>query len=248
MDEMIKYPVRLALVFLAVGTFWPAGDTFAQTLSINDVAKAEGNTGTTPFVFNVTLAPASTGTVTVNYATAPFNATPGVDYISTSGTLTFAPSETLQTITVQVIGDTLLEGGESFYVNLSNPVNAAIVDGQGIGSIQNDDVQLNIGDRYLVEGNTGTTDFVLDVTLSLSYSLTVTVDYATGGGSATPGVDYTPVSRTLTFAPGERLKTITVQVIGDTLLESGEWFYVCSPRAPPPRRGSPPGSSRRPAS
>jgi len=222
----MRSPVRFGLFVLVLGVVWPAGTAFAQTLSIGDRSQAEGNTGTTPFVFNVTLSPAAIVEVTVNYATAPFNATPGVDYISTSGTLTFATGETLQTITVQVIGDTLLEGGEQFAVNLTNPVNAAIGDGQGGGFITNDDVQLNIGDRSLPEGNSGTTDFVFNATLSAVYSLTVTVDYATAPFNATPGVDYISTSGTLTFAPGETLQTITVQVIGDTLLEGGEQFAV----------------------
>jgi len=71
-------------------------------LKIDDVSKAEGNSGSNPFTFTVSLQPASFQTVTVNYATADKDATAGSDYTATSGTLTFMPFETSKTITVNV--------------------------------------------------------------------------------------------------------------------------------------------------
>jgi hypothetical protein len=77
--------------------------------------------------------------VTVDYATANNTATTGDnDYLAASGTLTFTPGLTVQTIIVTVNGDTNVEGNETFFVNLSNPTNAGIVDGQGLGTIQQD--------------------------------------------------------------------------------------------------------------
>jgi len=101
--------------------------------------RLEGNSGTTPFVFTVTLSAASASTVTVNYATADGTATAGSDYLATSGTLTFNPGVTTQPITVSVIGDTTVEPNETFFVNLSSPSNATIATGQGTGTIVNDD-------------------------------------------------------------------------------------------------------------
>ena len=57
-----------------------------------------------------------------------------------------------------------------------------------------------------------------NVTLSGTYNLPVTVNYATADGTATAGLDYTAVSDTLTFQPGESSKTITVMVTGDRAL------------------------------
>ena len=76
--------------------------------------------------FTVSLTSAATETVTVDYATAdlPNNAVAGVDYLATSGTLTFAPGETTKTVTVSLIGDTLEEFTEQVYLNLSNAVGA----------------------------------------------------------------------------------------------------------------------------
>ena len=106
----------------------------------------EGNTGTTNAVFNVTLSPASGQTVTVSYSTANGSATAGSDYVATSGTLTFNPGDTTKTITVAVNGDTVVESNETFFVNLTTAINATIADGQGIGTIANDD-------NYAVMGN-----------------------------------------------------------------------------------------------
>jgi len=109
------------------------------SLSINDVSLAEGNAGTTAFIFNVTLTPASASTVTVNYATIDDTAKAGSDYTAASGTLTFGPGVTTHTLTVLVNGNTVVEPNKIFFVNLSNSTNATIVDAQGVGTILNDD-------------------------------------------------------------------------------------------------------------
>jgi len=117
------------------------GGAVAQpSVSIGDVALAEGNSGTTQFSFTVSLSAASTSTVTVPYATANGTATAGSDFAAASGTVTFAPGETQKTVTVDVLGDTTLEANETFLVNLGTPTNAALGDGQGQGTIQNDEI------------------------------------------------------------------------------------------------------------
>jgi subtilisin-like proprotein convertase family protein len=63
----------------------------------------------------------------------------GGDYVPASGTLSIPAGATSGTVTVTVFGDTAVEPAETFFVNLSNPTNAAISDGQGIGTINNDD-------------------------------------------------------------------------------------------------------------
>src|SRR5436309_6619264 len=107
-------------------------DDPVPSLAINDVAVTEGNSGTVNAVFTVSLSPASGQTVTVNYATADGTATAGADYVAASGTLTFPPGSATQTIIVSVNGDTLNEANETFFVNLSSQVNAALTDGQGV--------------------------------------------------------------------------------------------------------------------
>jgi CSLREA domain-containing protein len=111
------------------------------SLSINDVSVAEGNSGTTNLIFTVTLSAASNLTVNVNYATADGTATTLADndYQAASGMLSFNPGETTKTITVLVNGDQKFERDETFFVNLTNPVNATISRSQGVGTILNDD-------------------------------------------------------------------------------------------------------------
>ena len=111
-----------------------------EEISVDDVAVTEGDAGTVPATFTVTLAMASSHTVTVDFATADGTAASGSDYVAESGTLTFDPGETSQTVTVAVVGETLDEPDETFFVNLSLPVNAVIVDGRGIGTILNDEL------------------------------------------------------------------------------------------------------------
>lgn len=108
-------------------------------LDINNVELPEGQTGTTPFVFSVSLTEPSTSPVTVDFSTRNGTALAGSDYIATSGTLTFAPGEVTQQITVQVIGDTVEEPIEVFFVDLTNATGAEIGDAEGLGRIFTDE-------------------------------------------------------------------------------------------------------------
>ena len=109
------------------------------TLSIADVSQNEGNSGTTNFLFTVTLSAPATSAVTVNYATANGTATAGSDYTAASGTLTFAPGKTSQVVTVGVKGDTTVEANETFSVALCSAVGATLARLTATGTIVNDD-------------------------------------------------------------------------------------------------------------
>ncbi len=210
---------------------YTAGVSFAPPeISIDDVTKNEGDAGTTAFTFTVTLSGASPDTVTVDFATADGTATVADgDYQSTSGTVTFVPGDTSEPITVLVNGDTKFEPNEDFFVNLSNPVNGVIVDGQGKGTILNDDPvpAISINDVAVDEGNFGTTPATFTVSLSNPSFQTITVDYATADGTATVADgDYLPASGTVTFLPGDTSEDVTVTVNGDTKIEPDEDFFV----------------------
>jgi len=198
------------------------------TLRIGDVTVTEGNAGTRTATFTVTLSAAGTQPVTVAYATGDGTATADSDYQAASGTLTFAPGETSKTITVLVNGDRVPEPNETFVVNLSRPTNATIADGQGVSTILDDEPRISISDVTKAEGKKNqTTLFTFTVTLSAAYDQPVTVSYQTVNGTATTGdSDYVAKTGTLTFAPGETTKTITIEVKGDSKKEADETFYV----------------------
>jgi hypothetical protein len=202
------------------------------TLSIGDITRNEGASGTTDFTFTVKKTGQTSLPATVQWATVDGTATRADnDYRANSDTLTFAPGETSKTVTVQVNGDTKYEPDETFYVDLSGVSNATIARGRGMGTIVNDDgpqpPQLSINDVSLKEGDSGASPFSFTVTLLPASKLTVTVRYATADGTATTADnDYSTTSGTLTFAPGETSKTVTVQANGDTKYEPDEAFYV----------------------
>ena len=100
---------------------------------------AEGDSGEATATFTVTLSPGSDQTVTVDFATADETATAPSDYQPSAGVLVFDPAQTTQSVSVTVNGDTLNEADETYFVDLSNPTNATITDGQGVGTITDDD-------------------------------------------------------------------------------------------------------------
>ena len=208
----------------------PTGEGLPQYVRIGDAAVSEGNSGTVSATFRVTMAKPSSQTVTVSYGTADggyHNASAGSDYQAASGTLTFAPGETTKTITIQVIGDRLGEQNETFYVNLNNLTGAIITDGQGMGTIVDDEPRISIGDVTKREGRKNTTQVTFTVTLSAAYDQSVTMSFRTADGTATASDnDYVAKTGTLTFAPGETTKTITIEVKGDSKKEADETFYL----------------------
>lgn len=78
----------------------------------------------------------------------------------------------------------------------------------------------------LTEGNGGAKDAIFTVTLSSASASSVTVDYTTAGIEAVQGSDFTGVTGTLVFQPGETQKTVTIAIIGDGVHEADESFAV----------------------
>ncbi|MFN5515620.1 MAG: Calx-beta domain-containing protein [Cyanobacteriota bacterium] len=119
----------------------------APTVSIQSLAKAEGNSGlVNPFNFIVSLSGVADHAITVNYASADGTATAGSgDYDATSGTLTFFPGNATHVISVGVRVDNAFESDETFLINLSNPTGGALLgQSQATGTIINDDPNLNL--------------------------------------------------------------------------------------------------------
>ncbi len=220
-------PKGTAGQFLGIDNNGQVGWQNASTLAISDATVTEGDAGTVNLTFTVTKTLLHNKTVAVQYATSNGTAIAGTDYTATSGTLVFSPSEVSKTITVAVTGDLNIELDEALSVTLSNPVDAIIIDATGTGTIVNDDYGLTLQSSLTVtEGNSGTTAMNYTVTLSAPSPLTITVNYTTTNVTATGGQDYTTNAGTLSFAPGELSKTITVQVTGDIVYEATETYTV----------------------
>ena len=137
------------------------GGPSLPNLSINDVSLAEGDAGTTTFTFTVSLsAAAGAGGVTFDIATADGTATSASnDYVAKSLTGQSIPAgNSSYTFSVTVNGDTTTETNETFFVNVTNVTGATVTDGQGLGTINNDDVTLT--PIHNIQGNGATSPLV----------------------------------------------------------------------------------------
>ena len=208
----------LAAVTLGSGV---AAHAAPPELKVSDVTVTEGNSGTSFATFTINYAGPGASGVTVDYATADETATAGTDYVATSGTA-ILPSGGCKctTVSVTINGDTAPELNETFEVNLSNPVGKTITDGQGIGTITNDDQPHATIDDPSVSENGGTLTFT--VTLDQSSPTDAVMTYSAAAGTATDGSDYTGVSGTLTIVGGQTQGTIDVPILDDSLYEGNE--------------------------
>lgn len=205
----------------AILSVWPS-------LSVNDITVIEGNFGAINAIFTVSLSASYNQTVAVNFFTMNGTATSGADYLFTSGTLSFNPGATNKSISVPIMGDTLNESDEIFFLSLANPTNATLSKSQGKGTIFNDDPAptISISDVSVTEGDSGTRNAVFAVSLSAASDKAISVGFVTINETAAIGSDYAPASGTLLFNPGETNKTILVQIIGDIAVEPDESFFV----------------------
>ena len=190
-------------------------DDVAPVVSAEDTTAAE--TGG-EMVFSVGLTSRTESTVTVDYETVDVTATAESDYLSTSGTLTFAPGETAKSVAVTLLQDTVEEGDEVFTLRLDDAQNARL-GASGDGTIRDGGATaLRIADATAAEAS-GALEFV--VTASGAAAREMRVAYATRDGTATAGQDYTETQGTLVFAVGEVTKTIRVPVAMDSLDDEG---------------------------
>ncbi|MDD1463724.1 SBBP repeat-containing protein, partial [Dolichospermum sp. ST_sed5] len=237
-DDNIFEVTETAVLTLTSGTGYILGTTSSATvnitdndpqptISINDVAVIEGNSGTTNATFTVTLSNTSSQPITVNYATANGTATTAdLDYNAANATISFAPGEISKTVTVAVVGDTKSENPEAFTVNLSNVTNATITKATGVGTITNDDlpiITVAATDSDAGETATGITPNPGAFTVTRNGDLTqaITVNY-TLSGSATNGTDYNSLPGTINFAAGASTAIVTVTPTDDNIFEGTE--------------------------
>jgi len=185
--------------------------------------------------FKLTLSQASSSAVKYDIATSDGTATSPADFTArTIAGVTIPAGTTSKNFLVNVNGDTVSEPNETFSLTLSNVTGATVADGSAVGTIINDDVgggggtpSLSIANITSTEGNSGSKAFVFTVKLSAPASGNVTYNIATTNGTAMAGSDYVAASASAQVIPaGQTSKTFTVNVNGDTTLETNERFRV----------------------
>lgn len=179
-------------------------------------------------IFTVTKAGAAATNCSVTYATSGGSATSGADYTAGSGTLTFTPTQTSQTVSIPTIDDVVSESAETFTMLLSSPSGGATLGTQFsvVGTINDNDAaatcsgaNFTIGTPApIVEGGSVT----FTVTKSGSTPINCSVDYTTSNGTAMSPGDYIPTSGTLTYTPTQTSRTFTVSTTDDAAIESTE--------------------------
>ena len=179
--------------------------------------------------FVITLDRPSTSVVSMNYATQNGTAVAGTDFVTKSGSLSFAPGETAKTVKVTVTNDAAFENAEAFNLALSAITNATTLDGVGTATIfENDAAPVSNSkisvDNVVVDESQTYADYL--VRLDAPNTGTVTVNYSTFQGTAANNSDFVPTSETLTFAAGEMVKTVRVSLLGNATVEATESFYL----------------------
>ena len=121
----------------------PGGDPPPE-LAIDDVTVAEGDAGTVDAVFTVSLSAVGRLDVSVDFATNAGSATAGLDFTSAAGTITIPAGSLSARIAVEVVGDRRVEPDETFFVDLTSPSNATLADTSGLGTILDDDDDIDL--------------------------------------------------------------------------------------------------------
>ncbi len=172
----------------------------------------------------------SVGQVTVQYATYALTATGGIDYTTTSGTLTFASGDTNKSFFVPIASDVSLESEEWFGVRLTNATGGAVL---GLSN-----ATVLIYDNDFGRGSVSFTNSELAVSESAGFA-TIPIRRTSGGlgyltndfiayelplgpGVARADIDFTPVTNRVVFPPGVLTQYVTVPIISDRFVEGNE--------------------------
>ncbi|MGQ0832700.1 MAG: beta strand repeat-containing protein [Microthrixaceae bacterium] len=196
-----------------VGTMTITDDDATPSLSIADVAVAEGSTGSVP----VSLSHPSSQAITVDVTSADGTAT-SADYTPVAAQASFAAGETTASIPVETLTDALAEGDETLTLSLNGVTGSAtIADGSSVVTITDGPPSISIGDATVAEGATAS----VPLTLTAQSSQTVTVRVTSTDGTATTG-DYTPVDTVVSFSPGTSTAQVSVDSLEDNVFEGDE--------------------------
>ena len=209
-------------------------DEAIPTLSVDDVARPEGQSGVGLVPVTIRLSAPSPTPVGFSlrahdYAPGPTAAVVGEDFVDTNlGNLSIPAGLTSETVFVASRGDTTVEQDESLYVVVGNVTGALVGDAFAVVTLRDDDgpdtttPRLSISDADTIEGGVAT----FTLRLSAPSASAVTADLATAERAATPGVDFTARTTTLSIPAGQTSAAITVQTLADSAVEPDESFWL----------------------
>jgi hypothetical protein len=210
-------------------------DSNPASLSIaaTSANKAEGQSGSSAFTFTVTRTGDLSGASSAQWAVAgaAVNAADFTGGVVPTGTVSFAAGEGSKVISIHVAGDTAVESNEAFSVTLSNASAGTVIGtASANGRIRNDDASLSIAATSAdkAEGQSGSSAFTFTVTRTGDLSGAASAQWAVTG-AAVNAADFTGgelPTGTVSFAAGEGSKVISIDVAGDTAVESNEAFSV----------------------
>ena len=240
-DDLVEFDENIELVLTNAtgGARLPGGlgssvTTSTLTIIDDDFAPGRINLASTTFTNNesegfaavrVTRSGGSVGTVSVQFRTLNGTATSPADYVATNGVLTWNDSDTaFKTIFIPLAQEGLVEGTENFRLELFNPIVNQAPDPRLLGIRTNALALIGDGDAYGVlafnqpffQADENGGSVTLTVLRSAGSAGTVSVNYSAGPDSAVPGVDFTPVSGTLTLVPGQFSATFAVPLADDS--------------------------------
>jgi hypothetical protein len=213
-----------ATVGTATATATILNDDTEPTVNISAPAPTnEGDSGTTPFVFTVSVVGGSEVPIDINYDTADVD-TDAADYTAVTGGLLTIPAGAITgTLTINVTGDTIYEPSEDFQVTLTGATGATVGTATATATILNDDlptVQFDLASSTVDEGaGTATISVTLDIPVITGD--TITVPFSVTGGTAVDPDDYSVATTSpLTFTGGDQTQSITVNIVDDGLDEA----------------------------
>lgn len=240
-------PIVAVDSFLSSKVEIPGGDSFPdddlfqttlrvveRTLSAAGASASEPGDGEAEVPIVLTLSVPAKVPVTVHYATGNGTATAGGDFVATEGMSVFQPGEIEQRIVLRLKGDRVHESPEYFTVDLSG---ASVPIQPGSEKIRVDVLDDDPPPRLTVnpvlqrEGDAGSRELEFSLQLTGAADAPIRVRYATTNGTALAGTDYVAASGDVTFAPGETVKSVKVAVLGDTVDEPNELFFLQLARA-----------------
>jgi Calx-beta domain len=184
------------------------------TISISDASITRPDKGTAKETFTVTLSSAPVKKASAKYETADGTAVSPTDYKHKKGSITFTPNKLSRTITISVLGGTIGQPDKSLFVNLSSPVGASILDGQGVGTILDTHTPGVLIADNMIARPTRSKPLVFTLTLTKPEpkGMLCKVSYATQDLSAHNKVDYSAKHGTVTFKANKTTATVSVTV------------------------------------